>query len=99
MNGHDVSRFVELWKRDRGDLTGTEIAALSRARRILERVGTIAGVDPPVLLDREVLFDVLVYHYRTDSSGCGCGWAELGRSHPAHVIDVYVAEMNARGGG
>lgn len=43
---------------------------------------------------RSVLVDVLVYHYRKNDSSCGCGWAELGRSHPEHVADVY--EMSVR---
>jgi hypothetical protein len=43
--------------------------------------------------DREVLIEVLVYHYRKDMEGCGCGWAELGRSHPEHVADVYQASV------
>jgi hypothetical protein len=43
---------------------------------------------------RQALVEVLVLHYRkTDSisSGCGCGWSELGRSHPQHVAEVYEA--------
>lgn len=45
--------------------------------------------------DRQVLIEILVYHWRTDNSGCGCGcgWGDLGRSHPAHVADVYEQEM------
>lgn len=39
--------------------------------------------------DRAVLTTVLVYHYRKDARFCGCGWGELGRSHPDHVADVY----------
>lgn len=46
--------------------------------------------------DRSVLVDVLVYHYPNDNRSCGCGWAELGRSHPAHVADVYEESMRAR---
>lgn len=49
-----------------------------------------------IRFDRDVLVDVLVYHYRKDISGCGCGWAELGRMHPKHVADVYEASMAAR---
>lgn len=29
---------------------------------------------------------VLINHQRTSIRGCGCGWAELGKSHPAHVL-------------
>lgn len=39
--------------------------------------------------DRAVLVHTLVYHYRTPSAGCGCGWHVLGASHPDHVADVY----------
>lgn len=42
--------------------------------------------------NRDILVNVLVYHYRkTDSisSGCGCGWAELGKSHSEHVANMY----------
>lgn len=61
--------------------------------------------DPgPSLLtyDRGVLINVLVYHWRTNISGCGCGWgdlpAHLGLSHAAHVADVYEASLLARKG-
>lgn len=43
--------------------------------------------------NRDVLVDVLVRHWRTNISACSCGWAELGRSHPAHVADVYERAM------
>ena len=39
--------------------------------------------------ERAVLIVVLVYHWRTNTSGCGCGWAVLGASHAEHVADVY----------
>lgn len=41
--------------------------------------------------DHDVLVEVLTYHWRSDSNvkACGCGWAELGRSHPEHVVQVY----------
>jgi hypothetical protein len=39
--------------------------------------------------DRKTLEEVLVYHYRKDIGVCGCGWKELGKSHPAHVVDIY----------
>ena len=42
-----------------------------------------------VRYSRDVLEDVLVYHQRTSSSGCGCGWAVLGASHAEHILDVY----------
>ena len=45
--------------------------------------------------DRDTLVTVLVYHYRKDSESCGCGWAELGRSHPEHVADVYEQSVTA----
>jgi hypothetical protein len=44
--------------------------------------------------DREVLVSTLVRHWPTKTSGCGCGWAELGRSHPEHVADMYEAAMD-----
>lgn len=53
-------------------------------------------IDTNVPFDRAALVEVLVYHWRTNTSGCGCGWAELGRSHPEHVVDVYVQSMEAR---
>jgi hypothetical protein len=46
--------------------------------------------------DREALATILVYHWRTDMSGCGCGWAELGRSHPEHILDVYEDSIARR---
>lgn len=45
------------------------------------------------LHDRAALVDVLVYHWRTETSGCGCGWAVLGASHAEHVADVYEMEL------
>lgn len=50
----------------------------------------------PVAYDRAVLVDVLVYHYRRNYSSCGCGWAELGKSHPEHVAIVYEESITAR---
>jgi hypothetical protein len=46
--------------------------------------------------DRDVLVEVLVYHYRKGIEGCGCGWADLGRSWPAHVATVYEESVRAR---
>lgn len=48
--------------------------------------------------DRDVLVQVLVYHWRTNTSGCGCGWAELGHSHAEHVADVYEQSVAAYAG-
>ncbi len=53
----------------------------------------------PVAYDRDVLVEVLVYHWPTETSGCWCGWAELGRSFPGHVADVYEASVHARADG
>lgn len=30
---------------------------------------------------------VLVAHQRRDFGTCGCGWSDLGRSHPRHQVD------------
>lgn len=49
-----------------------------------------------IAYDRAVLVDVLIYHQRTESSGCGCGWGELGHSHAEHIVDVYEASVAAR---
>lgn len=38
---------------------------------------------------RKVMISVLVYHQPTSTSGCHCGWGELGRSHPEHVVEIY----------
>lgn len=45
---------------------------------------------------REVLVDILVYHYRKDIKGCACGWADLGKSWPGHIADIYEATLIAR---
>jgi hypothetical protein len=29
---------------------------------------------------------ILIDHQRRDFSGCICGWAELGKSHPGHQV-------------
>lgn len=44
-----------------------------------------------------VLVEVLTYHYRKNSSECGCGWAVLGASHPAHVAEVFRESLAMRG--
>lgn len=31
---------------------------------------------------------VLVAHQRRDISRCLCGWAELGKSHPGHQVEM-----------
>jgi hypothetical protein len=61
---------------------------------------TVSDVDANdrVPYDRDVLVSVLVYHYRHDIKGCGCGWSELGRSHPEHVATVYEESVRARVG-
>lgn len=46
--------------------------------------------------DRAVLINVLVYHARTSTSGCHCGWNVLGASHAEHVADVYEQSVAAR---
>jgi hypothetical protein len=46
--------------------------------------------------EKNILEEILVYHYRKDIGGCGCGWAELGRSHPKHVVSVYEDSLKAR---
>lgn len=45
---------------------------------------------------RQVLVETLVYHWQTNSSGCGCGWAVLGASWPEHVADVFEESVLAR---
>lgn len=45
--------------------------------------------------DRKVLVEVLIYHYRDDIKGCGCGWAELGKSWPEHVITVFEDSLRS----
>lgn len=40
---------------------------------------------------RSLLVEILIYHQRTDTSGCHCGWAVLGASYAEHVADVYEA--------
>lgn len=39
--------------------------------------------------NREVLLETLIYHQRRDHKGCICGWSELGKSHPEHIIHIY----------
>ncbi len=39
--------------------------------------------------NREVLVNVLIYHWPTRTAGCYCGWGVLGASFPEHVADVY----------
>ena len=46
---------------------------------------------------RAVLVEVLIYHQRTNTSGCHCGWGVLGASYAEHVADVYEESMLAAG--
>lgn len=46
--------------------------------------------------NRAILIEVLVYHWATNTSGCGCGWRELGKSHPEHVVNIYEASIKIR---
>jgi hypothetical protein len=39
--------------------------------------------------NRKILVSTLTYHGRDEIEGCQCGWAELGKSHPEHVANVY----------
>lgn len=61
-------------------------------------MGSDAPADLPAKIDycRDVLTEVLIYHQRTEITGCHCGWAELGHSYAGHVADVYEMEMRAR---
>lgn len=34
--------------------------------------------------------DVLIAHQRRDNRSCICGWAELGKSHPAHQVKMLA---------
>jgi len=45
----------------------------------------------------EELLPVLVAHQR-HRGGCLCGWNELGRSHPAHIIAVWQDVARGSGG-
>jgi hypothetical protein len=59
----------------------------------------VSASTPPAVqptFDRDVLVEVLVYHWPTATSGCWCGWAELGKSFAGHVADVYEASVRAR---
>lgn len=49
---------------------------------------------PPVEGVEDVVLDqvasVLIEHHRSSIEGCRCGWADLGRSHAAHVAAVLA---------
>ena len=34
---------------------------------------------------------ILVAHQRRDIGSCLCGWADLGRSHPGHQVQMLAA--------
>lgn len=46
--------------------------------------------------NHEVLVEVLVYHQRTNNSGCHCGWGELGHSYAEHVAGIYEDSLRVR---
>lgn len=72
-------------------MTWTAKCRLSEPHRHICKAGYATAYD------RAVLMDVLVYHYRDDIKGCGCGWAELGKSWPEHVATVYEESVTAHG--
>lgn len=49
----------------------------------------VTGSPPVTPYDHETMVSTLVAHQPTDTSGCICGWAVLGASHPEHVIAMY----------
>jgi hypothetical protein len=53
---------------------------------------------------RQLAEEILIYHQRKDITGCICGWAELGKSHPGHQVEMLtraglLAEAAAEQGG
>lgn len=44
---------------------------------------------PLTVDERERLIEVLIYHQRRDIGSCLCGWAELGKSHAEHVVNIF----------
>lgn len=46
---------------------------------------TDAGTSPA-----ETATAILVAHQRRDIGSCLCGWAELGRSHPGHQVQMLA---------
>lgn len=54
------------------------------------------GQEDVVPYSREVLIEVLVYHWPTNTAGCWCGWGDLGKSFPEHVADIYEASIKIR---
>lgn len=54
------------------------------------------ALSAPMLEMHRCLVDVLVYHWATSTSGCGCGWRKLGASWPEHVADVFFESWAAR---
>lgn len=39
--------------------------------------------------DRDMLVQVLVYHWPVRPGTCNCGWNVSGASYPEHIADVY----------
>jgi hypothetical protein len=37
-------------------------------------------------------YEVLIAHFRKNSSSCFCGWSDWGQSHAQHVIDMLYDE-------
>lgn len=75
--------------------------ARERARQVLEAAAPymqleelLAGVQRDIDAVK-TMTEVLVDHQRQNSSGCLCGWAKLGHSHPEHQAEA----LNAAGFG
>lgn len=60
----------------------------------VNKAGNSPHHNKKVKYDRKVLVEVLIYHWATSTSGCGCGWAELGHSHAEHIADIYELSVS-----
>lgn len=78
---------------------------LDAALRLLLHAGDITPVAARMLTrindeeqagyDRAQLVQILIDHQRAGPERCSCGWGEWGRSHAAHVADMYEDELDA----
>lgn len=62
--------------------------------RLLAEIDRLRATGEPVRAkqyDRSALVDTMTFHWPTPTSGCMCGWSDLGCSFPEHLADAYEA--------
>lgn len=87
---------MDLWNLDKQRDLDAAREAWHKAERDVDAIARSSAMIFATWLKTDEAMMVLVNHQRAGIMGCGCGWAELGRSHPKHVLEK-LAEVFERG--